>query len=134
MRNIFNLDLVTGDVRLALDDPRIDGEVESMTIEVAVRDHPGTPVYGRRAAQLIINMCNTAPVVNECFLGNTKENSLFIDGTQITITDSDIPIANKDVAIVMKGIHVGGTTIDNAGMLYHITYTPCFFCTIDLKI
>lgn len=52
MENIFSLDSTTGEIRLATDDPRIDNSIASITMEVAVRDHPDNPIFGQRAAQV----------------------------------------------------------------------------------
>ena len=52
MENIFSLDSTTGEIRLATDDPRIDNSIASITVEVAVRDHPDNPIFGQRAAQV----------------------------------------------------------------------------------
>ena len=55
MENIFSLDSTTGEIRLATDDPRIDNSIASITVEVAVRDHPDNPIFGQRAAQVSLS-------------------------------------------------------------------------------
>ena len=71
----------------------IDRTVRSITVEVAVRDHPGNPIFGQKTAQLLITMCNQPPVVEKCYLGELEENAPA--GTKLRNTD--IRVADQDV-------------------------------------
>ena len=135
MENIFSLDSTTGEIRLATDDPRIDNTIASITVEVAVRDHPDNPIFGQRAAQvglkiildrlvaseskhlfknifkLIVTMCNSPPVIQKCFLGTVKEHApkgTVLEGAEVIVIDEDFESRDKFVEIKMKDKFLGG--------------------------
>jgi len=111
MENIFSLDSTTGEIRLATDDPRIDNSIASITVEVAVRDHPDNPIFGQRAAQLIVTMCNSPPVIQKCFLGTVQEHApagTILEGTDVIAIDEDFESRDKFVEIRMKDKFLGG--------------------------
>ena len=78
----------------------IDRTVRSITVEVAVRDHPGNAIFGQKTAQLVITLCNQAPVVEKCYLGELEENSAagtVLSNTDIKVVDNDVNYLNSIV-------------------------------------
>lgn len=114
MDNIFSLNSESGEVKLVVDNPQIDNTVKTISIEVAVRDHPDNPIYGQRTAQLLITLCNQPPLVEVCNLGEIIENAnvgTILTGTDIRVRDSDSKYINTIVGFEVEDNMSGLVTI-----------------------
>ena len=106
----------------------IDRTVRSITVEVAVRDHPGNAIFGQKTAQLVITLCNQAPVVEQCYLGELEENSAagtVLLNTDIKVIDNDVNYLNSIVGFEVTP--TAGGSVQKSEHTFSISSQLCPF-------